>query len=125
MRGDKPPAVRMAAIIVVITMWVQVVIAADHFPRQIREAPGRSYAIPNFIRWTIYDFQQLKRERLVLTAYAIPTTVLWPYVAAVLFLAIGLLIIVPEARQAQGLDRILPFGRLFFAMPMAVFGADH
>lgn len=52
-------------------------------------------------------------------------TVLWPNVAAVVFLAIGLLIIVPEVRQARGLDKILPFGRLFFAMPMAVFGADH
>lgn len=52
-------------------------------------------------------------------------TVLGPNLAAVVFLALGLLVIVPEVRQAQGLDKILPFGRLFFAVPMAVFGADH
>ena len=101
------------------------VIAADHFPREIKGAWTRNYAVLNFIWWTIYDFLQFGGELPVLTAYAVPTTVLWPNVTAVVFLAIGLLIIVPEVRQAQGLDKVLPFGRLFFAVPMAVFGADH
>lgn len=58
-------------------------------------------------------------------AFAIPATVFWPYFAGVALLAIGLLIIRDEVRQAHGLEKIMPFGRLFFAVPMAVFGADH
>lgn len=41
-------------------------------------------------------------------------------------MAIGLPIIIRnELPRARGLDKILPFGRLFFAVPLAIFGAEH
>ncbi len=50
----------------------------------------------------------------------------WPYFAGVFLLLIGLpAIIRRELPQAQGMDKAVVFGRLFFAVPMAVFGADH
>jgi hypothetical protein len=33
--------------------------------------------------------------------------------------------VLKEASRAHGFDRIPPFGRLFLAVPMAVFGAQH
>ena len=30
-----------------------------------------------------------------------------------------------EVPHAQGLDKVMPFGRLFYTLPMAVFGAEH
>jgi uncharacterized membrane protein len=52
--------------------------------------------------------------------------VFWPYFAGAALLAIGLPIIIrDELPQARGLDKIVTFGRLFFAVPMAVFGAQH
>ena len=31
----------------------------------------------------------------------------------------------PHLPPRRGLEKILPFGRLFFAMPMGVFGTEH
>jgi uncharacterized membrane protein len=56
----------------------------------------------------------------------IPADVFWPYFTGVLLLLIGLAkISKDEVPQRHGLDKILPFGRLFFAMPMGVFGTEH
>ncbi len=52
-------------------------------------------------------------------------TVFWIYVCASLLLVIGLIRIAADVREARGVDRILPFGLLFFAIPMAVFGTEH
>ena len=30
-----------------------------------------------------------------------------------------------ELPQEHGVDKIMPFGRLFFAIPLAVFGSEH
>jgi uncharacterized membrane protein len=63
---------------------------------------------------------------LTLAALSIPARVLWPYIAGIALLAIGLpLILRSEVSQAHGLDKILPFGRLFFAIPLGVFAAEH
>jgi uncharacterized membrane protein len=52
--------------------------------------------------------------------------VFWPYFAGVAVLVIGLPIIVNhELPQARGLDKVIPFGRLFFAIPLGVFGTFH
>ncbi len=52
--------------------------------------------------------------------------VFWPYFAGTVLLAIGLPIVIKnEVPEAHGLDKIMPFGRLFFSVPMAVFGAYH
>ena len=61
-----------------------------------------------------------------LLPFRIPGAVFWPYFAGAVSLAIGLpLILRKEVPQAHGLDKLLAFGRLFYAFPLAVFGADH
>jgi len=67
---------------------------------------------------------------LVVPALAFPpfgmsAIVFWMYVSASLIFIIGLIKIFGELSQAHGLDKIMPFGRLFFAIPLAVFGSEH
>jgi len=47
------------------------------------------------------------------------------YVCASLILIIGLIKIFGELSHERGVDKIMPFGRLFFAIPLAVFGSEH
>ena len=59
-------------------------------------------------------------------AALIPGKPFWPYFAGAVILLIGLVRIGwAKALEAHGLDRATVFGPLFFAIPMAVFGADH
>jgi uncharacterized membrane protein len=52
--------------------------------------------------------------------------VFWGYFAAAVLLVVGLVKITKdELPQAHGLDKLMPFGRLSFAIPMAVFGTEH
>ena len=51
--------------------------------------------------------------------------VFWPYCAGVAYSAIGLYAARAEAAKARGLEKILAFGSLCFAIPLAVFGAEH
>jgi uncharacterized membrane protein len=71
----------------------------------------------------------LQSSVVVLVAAAaplgIPATVFWIYVCASLLFLIGLIKILPELRQTRGVDKVMPLGRLFFAIPMAVFGSEH
>jgi len=63
---------------------------------------------------------------VALAAFPIPADVFWPYFTGVLLLLIGLIkIIKDELPQKRGIEKILPFGQLFFAMPMGVFGTEH
>ena len=57
--------------------------------------------------------------------FGLSATALWIYVCASLLFIIGLVKIVKELPQERGIDKIMPFGRLFFAIPMAVFGSEH
>ena len=54
-----------------------------------------------------------------------PATAFWIYVCAALLLVIGLIRIFRELRELHGVDRVMPFGPLFFAIPMTVFGSEH
>jgi uncharacterized membrane protein len=75
-----------------------------------------------------YSFLQFSPAYLEasLAAVWIPGAAFWMYFAAAVLLAIGLSIILrDEVPNAHGLDKILPFGRLFYAIPMAVFGTEH
>jgi len=58
-------------------------------------------------------------------AWAIPASVFWPYFDALAILAIGLPVIFKEIPQVQGADKVLPLGRMFYALPMVVFAAEH
>ena len=74
------------------------------------------------------DFLQFTHACLAaaLVAFGIPGAVFWPYFAGTALLAIGLPIIIKnELPQAHGLEKILPFGPLFFTIPMVVFAAQH
>ena len=73
---------------------------------------------------------QLQQSVAVLPALAfppfgMPATVFWMYVCASLLFIIGLIKIFRELPQEHGMDKIMPFGRLFFAIPLAVFGSEH
>ena len=57
--------------------------------------------------------------------FGIAATVFWIYVCASLLFIVGLTQIFNELPQEHGVDKIMPFGRLFFAIPMAVFGSEH
>jgi uncharacterized membrane protein len=75
------------------------------------------------------SFQFFAHARLAVSiaVFRIPANVFWPYFSAVLLFAIGVVIIIKdkELPPRRGLEKILPFGRLFFAMPMGVFGTEH
>ena len=55
----------------------------------------------------------------------IPTMAFWGYVSASLVFLVGFIKILKELPQEHGTDKIMPFGRLFFAIPLAVFGSEH
>lgn len=57
--------------------------------------------------------------------FGMSATVFWMYVCALVVLIIGLIKILGELRQLHGIDKIMPVGRLFFAIPLAVFGSEH
>jgi uncharacterized membrane protein len=72
-------------------------------------------------------FQQFAVAGVALAAapFGIPATAFWIYVCASLLFIIGFLKILKELPQEHGVDKIMPFGRLFFAIPLAVFGSEH
>jgi uncharacterized membrane protein len=62
----------------------------------------------------------------VLAAFTISGGVFWPYFAGGAAAIVGLCLAPKNAVQrASGLDKLVPFGPLFFAIAMAIFGADH
>ena len=72
-------------------------------------------------------FQQFGVVALTLAAapFGIPAISFWIYVCASLLFIIGLIQILRELPQQHGVDKIMPFGRLFFAIPLAVFASEH
>jgi uncharacterized membrane protein YphA (DoxX/SURF4 family) len=62
---------------------------------------------------------------MIFAPFGMTATAFWIYVCALLVFITGLLKIVGELPQEHGVDKIMPFGRLFFAIPLAVFGSEH
>jgi uncharacterized membrane protein len=62
---------------------------------------------------------------LAFPPFGMPAIVFWMYACASLLLIVGLIKIFGELSQQHGVDKIMPFGRMFFAIPMAVFGSEH
>jgi uncharacterized membrane protein YphA (DoxX/SURF4 family) len=62
---------------------------------------------------------------LAFPPFGMSAIVFWMYVCALLVSIIGLIKIFGELQQEHGADKIMPFGRLFFAIPLAVFGSEH
>jgi hypothetical protein len=62
----------------------------------------------------------------VLAIFGLSNLVFWLYFSLIGTLAISLVKIAGEVRTPQsGFDRFTTFGRLWFAIPLAVFGAEH
>jgi uncharacterized membrane protein YphA (DoxX/SURF4 family) len=58
---------------------------------------------------------------------AIPSEVIWSYFVGGVVLAIGLVAIFLRGdwQRAQGFDKLILFGPLFYAAPLAAFGTEH
>ena len=69
----------------------------------------------------------LVNSSAVLALLAIPGTVMWAYSAFGVVLAIGLVTIFRSGdwRNARGFDKLILFGPLFYAAPLAAFGTEH
>lgn len=66
------------------------------------------------------------RFAFALALFPVRADVFWPYFSAAVFFVIGLTkIIKGDLPQKRGLDKTLPFGRLFYALPMGVFATQH
>src|SRR5215467_3520065 len=63
----------------------------------------------------------------VIAFVAIPSQVTWSYSAFFVVLAIGLVVMFLRGhwQQARGLDKVILFGPLFYAAPIAAFGVEH
>src|SRR5215471_10597773 len=63
----------------------------------------------------------------VMAVLAIPSTVIWSYCVFAAVLAIGLATIFFRGgwQKARGLDKLIMFGPLFYAAPLAAFGTEH
>jgi uncharacterized membrane protein len=51
--------------------------------------------------------------------------VFWPYFAGAAISVAGAIVARKEVLLAAGADKLVSLGRLFYAMPLAVFGAEH
>lgn len=62
-----------------------------------------------------------------LFAVAIPNTVIWSYSVGGSVFVIGLVLIFfrGEWQKARGFDKLIIFGPLFYAAPLAAFGTEH
>ena len=69
----------------------------------------------------------LANSSAILAFVAIPSEVRWTYLALGIILAIGLVTIFLRGdwQKALGFDKLILFGPLFYAAPLAAFGTEH
>ena len=69
----------------------------------------------------------LVNSSAVMAFPAIPSDVIWSYVAGGAVLAIGLAVISLRGdwQKGRGFDKLILFGPLFYAAPIAAFGTEH
>ena len=70
---------------------------------------------------------QLVNSPAILSSLAIPSEVIWSYSVGGVVLAIGLITIFLRGdwEKARGFDKLILFGPLFYAAPIAAFGTEH
>jgi uncharacterized membrane protein YphA (DoxX/SURF4 family) len=63
----------------------------------------------------------------VMAFVAIPSTVIWSYFSFAVIFAIGLagIFLRGDWQKARGLDKLVLFGPVFYAAPLAAFGTEH
>jgi uncharacterized membrane protein len=62
---------------------------------------------------------------LALMVLEISRTAVWMYTAGIGLVVIGVLAAKDDVARARGLDKVVALGNLFFALPLAVFSAEH
>ena len=69
----------------------------------------------------------LANSSAVMALLVIPSQVTWSYFSFGVVLAIGLVTIVLRGdwQKARGFDKVILFGPLFYAAPLAAFGTEH
>lgn len=69
----------------------------------------------------------LVNSSAAMAVFAIPGQVIWAYLAGGVVFAIGLAVLFLRGdwQKARGLDKLILFGPVFFATPVAVFGTEH
>ena len=69
----------------------------------------------------------LVNSSAVMALLPIPSTVIWAYSAGGVVLTIGLIVVFLRGdwQKARGLDKLILFGPLFYAAPLAAFGTEH
>jgi uncharacterized membrane protein len=73
-----------------------------------------------------FQFFHHAQLALALAVFPIKAEVFWPYFTCAILSIIGLTkVIKDDLPQKHGLDKFSPFGRLFYAIPMGVFGTEH
>jgi len=76
----------------------------------------------------LFEFVDFANARLAaaLAGFRLPSGIFWLYFSGSILLVVGLVkILKDELPQTHGLDKIMPFGRMFLAIPLAVFGTEH
>jgi uncharacterized membrane protein YphA (DoxX/SURF4 family) len=63
----------------------------------------------------------------IMALFEIPNTVIWAYFAGGVVFVIGLAVIFVRGdwQKARGLDKLILFGPVFYAAPIATFGTEH
>src|SRR5215470_18711809 len=69
----------------------------------------------------------LVNSPVVVALAAIPSTVIWSYSVGGVVFAIGLVAILLRGdwQNSRGLDKLILFGPVFYAAPLAAFGTEH
>ena len=69
----------------------------------------------------------LVNSSAVMALLAIPSRVIWSYFDGAVVLAIGLVVMLlrGEWQNARGFDKLILFGPIFYAAPIAAFGTEH
>jgi hypothetical protein len=61
-----------------------------------------------------------------MAVFGIPAAIFWPYFAGIVLTMVALAMIVRQKLpQAKGMEKVVVFGQLFWAVPMAALGAEH
>jgi uncharacterized membrane protein YphA (DoxX/SURF4 family) len=67
----------------------------------------------------------IRQSFWVFAFFELGRTVVSTYTAGVVLFVIGTLAAKNDVAQARGLDKVVALGNLFFALPLAVFAAEH
>jgi uncharacterized membrane protein len=69
----------------------------------------------------------LTNSPVAIVLLAIPSQVIWSYFVGGVVLAIGLVVIFLRGdwQKTRGIDKLILFGPLFYAAPLAAFGTEH